>query len=156
MHWLLENFVPLSGRFMYEFIRCILCSRCYNQSSNHMAAQHTLSVRIKPRKSASVPNSAKYPPRQASTTHAVARALHSRYSLCRDKGMVASNAVHRRCESRNIRGLRPVRRHLSSLPLTDIHALNPSNRFGNRYFENLNAEQEVPGIFYSVLIVCIH
>ncbi|KAF8264621.1 NDUFA12-domain-containing protein [Lactarius quietus] len=31
-------------------------------------------------------------------------------------------------KARNIRGLRPVRR-----------------RFGNRYFENLNAEQEVPG-----------
>jgi NADH dehydrogenase (ubiquinone) 1 alpha subcomplex subunit 12 len=33
-----------------------------------------------------------------------------------------------------------------------------SDQFGNRYFENLNAEQEVPGRFSSVptLSVCLH
>ena len=63
--------------------------------------------------------------------------------------MVASDAVHWRREGGNTRGLRPVRRYLKHITFT-LTIL----RFGNRYFENLNAEQEVPGTLYSAYQRC--
>ena len=61
------------------------------------------------------------------------------------EGVVETTSIYRRRQVGNFRGCRPVR----SLPTFKVqgptnHSSN-SPRFGNRYYENRNPEEEVPG-----------
>lgn len=63
----------------------------------------------------------------------------------RVEGVVAAVAIHRRCQVWDVQGQRPVRlNYFLTFRTCRTHDVS---RFGNRYFENLNPEEEIPGVY---------
>lgn len=65
--------------------------------------------------------------------------------------MVEAASVHWRCEERSFCRHGPVRRCPASLRPKRVSPIQRLvHRFGNRYYENLNGHEEVPGVLLVV------
>lgn len=82
--------------------------------------------------------------------HGIFSAIHSQHSSKRGQGMVEADAVYRRCEVWCYGWEGSVCFFLILSPHVIRSKPTATTRFGNRYFENLNAEEEIPGRFSTL------